>query len=446
MTRPIAPNVKRRFASWMLVAVGAGALILAGCPRQEAVKPRRGEIIESFSEPARTRLEKTYPVTMPVNARIGRIELEPGDPVKTGDVLAAIDRLPFEEEVKEARAAVAELEATIRVQQDNRLEETAKVEAQASIDAAMEALKASDSQVEAEKARAEREQKERERMERLAKSRTVSERDLDDAVLAAETAVIELRKQEFYRSAMNFLIVAIRLGPKYIEQWLGRKTLQTEVHVHQLAQARARLARAERQLELAEVRSPIDGVVLERYEQGDSALPAGHPLMLIGDLDQLEVVADVLTQDAMRLAVDSEVLLEAASGIDSIWGNVKRIEPAGFTKLSSLGVEQQRVNVIVSLEGKPEGLGVGYRVQARFVTGRKPDALIVPRFSVLQAPDRSFYVFKVERNRLRKQTVEIGLRADLELEVAGGLSEDDVIVSKPDSVMVDGEKIRVAPK
>jgi len=136
--------------------------------------------------------------------------------------------------------------------------------------------------------------------------------------------------------------------------------------------------------------------------------------------------------------------MQPAARRAAIWGKVKRIEPAGFTKLSSLGVEQQRVNVIVSLPPQHEGLGVGYRVQAQFFTGAKSNALIVPRYGVLQAPDRSFYVLKVVDGKMRKQAVTIGLRSDLELEITSGLSENDLIVARPDTTMKEGAKVKAS--
>ena len=440
-------------APWAACALAL--ILLAGCGKREVevTSPRRGEIHESFTEPARTRLANVYRIAMPVAGRVGRITLEPGDQVRQGQTLAAIDRTPLEQSVIEAKAVVAELEASLRVQDDHRLEETAKVEVEASISAALESLKASNAQVKAEQARAERAVKERGRFEKLVKDNAVTQSKLDDAVLVAETAVIELRKQEFYRSAMNFMIVAIRLGPKYIDQWLARKALQRETYLQQLIQARARLARAEHQLGLVRLESPIDGVVLERYERGDAPLAAGQPLLLLGHLAELEVVADVLTQDALRLRPGSRVELAPAARLAPLAGTVKRIEPAGFTKLSSLGVEQQRVNVIVSLDGPTSGtdgptseLGVGYRLQARFFTGQQGDALILPRFSVLQAPNGTFYVFKVEGGKLARQPVELGLRSDLELEVTGGLAEADTIVATPDTVMAAGETVKVLTK
>jgi len=429
--------MRKTLGSLMLLSV----FLLSGCggvTEVEGIKPRKGEIRESFAEPARTRLAKTYPIAMPVAGRIARIDLEPGDPVKKGQVLATYDLVPFQSAVAEAQAAVRELEQQIVVKDDNRLEETMLSETRATVKAAAESVNASAKQTEAERANAEHAQRNLARIKKLADEKTVPASELDDAQLRADTTFIELKRQEFYHAALNALTVAVNLGPSFVEKYILRKGLERETLVHQVSEAKARLARAQHDLELADIRSPIDGVVLERNEQGDRTVAVGQPLLLVGNLDELEVVADILTQDALRLHVGSEASLEPALGIESVPGKVKRIEPQGFTKLSSLGVEQQRVMVIVSLEKKREGLGVGYRVQARFLTGSKADALIVPRFSVLQAPDRSFYVFKIVGRQLKKQPVAIGLRSDLELEVTSGLSPADTLVAEPDTTMKDG--------
>jgi len=408
----------------------------------ELVKPRRGEIRESFVEPARTRLAREYPVSMPVSGRVARVELEPGDRVKAGQPLVKVDAVPFAEAVAEARASVDELKARIALNRYHELEDTVAKETRSTIMAAEQAVKAAHAQVEAEQARTDRAGKELERAKELKGKNAITDTEFDDRALTAETSLIELRKQEFYRAATNAIFTAVKLGPEYIEKWLGRKDHNRDILTHQLKQAEARLTRAEHDLKLASVLSPIDGVVLQRYELGDRTLQAGARLLLLGKPEtDLEVIADVLTQDAMRLSIGSEVRMEPAAGLAVIMGKVKRIEPAGFTKLSSLGVEQQRVNAIVEITGDHQKLGVGYRLQARFLTGAKPDALIVPRFSVLQAPDRTFYVLKVDGGKLKKQPLKIGLRSDLEMEVINGLSPNDSIVAKPDTTMKEGMRV-----
>jgi len=420
-------------------------LILAGCGGNRelmVVKPGRGKIRETFNEPARTRLEKTWRIAMPVSGRIERIDLEPGDPVKKGQKLVEFDLVPIQQALEEARAAVSQFESQIRINEYDKLEQTALEESHAAIKAAREALQAADAEVEAEKARSERAEKELLRKIELHRNDAISKSELEDYELAAETALIDLRKQQFMRAAMNAVFTIYQLGPKAINEWLGRKTLEKEVITHQLTQARSRLAAAQHNLKLANVVSPIDGVVLERYEQGDGFFAAGTPLLLIGNLEDLEVEADILSQDALRISPGSTVFLESPAIEGHLPGKVKRIDPAGFTKLSSLGVEQQRVRVIIALEKGHEGLGVGYRLQAAFLTGFRENALIVPRFSVLQDPDGAYYVFRVKGGRLEKREVKIGLRGDLDLEILDGLTESDLIAATPDTTLKEGQKVK----
>ena len=443
----MATNSKRRIgwivAVVVVLAVVAGVVVKSRAPAKvEVIHPRRGRILESFREPARTRLDRTYPITMPIAGRIERIDLEPGDTVRADQALVKYDLERFDRALEEAEAAVRELEATLKVKRDDRIETTGLTQSLAAVDAAKEAVKAAQEQVKAEKARADRAAKQLERMEALARTKAIPQTVLDDARLEAETTLIALREKEFNHAAIKAMLVVTELMPNLIRQYISKKDLEEKVLTHQLAQAQARLAQTRHDRELARILSPITGKVLERYEQGDQSLPAGQKLLLLGDLDRLEVIADVLTEDALRIAPGSEVILEPAAGFGSLPGKVKRIEPAGFTKLSSLGVEQQRVNVIVGFDEKPEKLGVGYRLRARFITGAKTDALILPRFAVMQSPEGDYYVFKLTAGALKKQPVTLGLTSDVELEITDGVTEKDLVVTRPDATMKEEMKVK----
>ena len=247
------------------------AVLLAGCSagmELETITPRRGEIREYFDEPARTRIAREYLIAMPLDGRIGRIELEPGDAVSKGQQLIPFDRLPAEEMVREAQSALAELEQQLVLNAYDEIEKSMRIELEATVQAARDVLRATDAQVEASGARARRAEKEHARIASLAEKGSVSHQQLDDAALLAETAVIDLREQEMMRAAFHTLFTAIKLGPEYIDEWLGRKRIESKVVGQQLSQARARLARAEHDLALSQILSPIDGVVLERFEQG----------------------------------------------------------------------------------------------------------------------------------------------------------------------------------
>jgi HlyD family secretion protein len=156
----------------------------------------------------------------------------------------------------------------------------------------------------------------------------------------------------------------------------------------------------------------------------------------------------VLTEDAMRLEVGMSVDLvaEAAGGGVSERvhaGIVRRIEPAAFTKLSTLGVEEQRVRVAIRFDpAPPAGLGVGFRLQARFTTRRKADALLVPRFSVLERPDGRRVVLVVEDGKIAERAIVPGLESERVVEVVSGLAPDQAIVASPSSDLVLGGAVR----
>ncbi|MDX9754984.1 MAG: HlyD family efflux transporter periplasmic adaptor subunit [bacterium] len=430
--------------NFICAGMAVALLLNWACSEKKAVQmvqPKRVAMVESFSEPAKTRLEDTYLITMPVAGRIGRLEWEPGDAVKKEQELGLYDRVPFETEREEARALVEELRAQILVNEYNKLEETAAVQTQAMVESTLESIKAAKAQVEAQVARADRYAKELARLEKMASDQSITQSRLDDAALDAETAGIDLKKEEFTYAAMKAILTAVQTGPRLVQEYLGRKHLEREVLVHQLTQAQARLTRAEHDYQLAELRAPIDGVVLERYEDGDRTLNAGAELMRIGDLARLEAIADVLTQDALQISLGTEVWLEAAAGMEKIRAKVVRIEPAGFTKLSSLGVEQQRVNVIAAIDSPPAKLGVGYQVQAQFIKGKKENALTLPRSSIMQGEDQVYFVYCLDRGTLRKNPVTLGLRGDREMELVEGVAEEDWVVLYPDSSMMEGQPV-----
>jgi len=438
--------LQRRQIIWIgagIVLVAAGSLALMDrAPEIEAIQPRRGPIRQSFREPARTRLEDTWKIALQVSGRIGRIDFEPGDRVSKGQDLVAFDREPLEAAVREAEAVVAALDSLLAVKDDDTLELTELAEAEAMAHNGEQSLAAARARVQEAEQRLSYADKELDRARRLVQDGTLPPNRLDDARLEAETARLSLDRTQAEERAQHALLEANRLAIRRVRETIARKRLERSELLARLDQARAQLARARHDLDLAVVVSPIDGVVLERYERGERPLPEGAELMLLGDPAQLEVIADILTEDALRLAAGGEVELESPAGGLRLSGRVKRIEPQGFTKLSSLGVEEQRVNAIVELEEVPETLGIGYRLHARFITGRKKDALIVPRFSVLQDPQGGFYVLAIEGGKLRPCPVRLGLRSDLEFEVLEGLDPETTLVRAPEATMNAGRAVR----
>lgn len=425
-----------------MVACG-GAFLggFGGGPETKVIRPTRGEIQESFREPGRTRLENTWAISMQVSARIGRIEVEPGDSVRKGQVLTEVDRVPFEVRVRRAEASVETLRARLAVLDDTTLEETTFEEAEARVRSSRQAVMAAMARVAAQNNKVEFATRELERRRDLAQDGTIAPTELDDFQLAADTAGETLSQFEAALAGERENLQANILGSQRARETIVRKQIERRENLAQIASAEADLESARHDLDLARVVSPIDGVVLMRYERGERPMARGDKLILLGDPSAIEVICDVLTEDALKLHSGAEAILESLGSGVRLTGRVTRIEPQGFTKLSSLGVEQQRVNVIASIDDPPANLGVGFRLHARFITGAKTNALIVPRFAVLQAPDQSYYVFVVESGRLARRPIRLGLRSDLEIEVVEGLNEDSLVVATPDSTLKAGARV-----
>jgi HlyD family secretion protein len=172
-------------------------------------------------------------------------------------------------------------------------------------------------------------------------------------------------------------------------------------------------------------------------------VPAGEPLIEVGNFDHLEVVADLLSTDAVRVAPNARVLLEQWGGGRTLEGRVNRVEPSGFTKISALGVEEQRVNVRIDFEESrevKERIGDGFRVEARIIVWSKDNVLKVPTSSLFREGTQ-WAVYKVAGNTAELQIVEVGQRSGLEAEVLSGLAEGDQIVVYPSDAIRPGVKL-----
>jgi HlyD family secretion protein len=227
------------------------------------------------------------------------------------------------------------------------------------------------------------------------------------------------------------------------QQELDKSRSYVKMLLAQIYNDQASLIIAKYDLKRSTLRSPINGIILKRYTEGGTWLPEGTALLQIGNLNELEVICDVLTQDAQLLKIGDPVLLSSVGSPVVLHGKVKRIYPAGFTKKSALGVDEQRVDVIISLKTpKAANLGVGYRLQAKFLVGtQQKDALIIPRFSVLQDNQGQYYVFAVKDKKLHKQIIKIGIQTDTKISVISGLNLQDNIIAQPTADMYDGMKI-----
>ena len=354
----------------------------------------RGPLAVTVDEEGRTRVRDRFVVTAPVTGRILRIELDPGDRVVRGDVLARVQ--PESPPLLDARS---------------------RAEAAAAVESAQASL--GHARAEEQRARAALAQAQRDlaRTRRLTSAGVTTTQDLEAREADAQVA----------GEAVNAAVFAVRAASAEVER----------------ASARAATSVPAARGGAVVVRAPVDGVILQRLRESESVVPAGEPLVEIGDPQQIEIVTDLLSTDAVRVKPGARATIEQWGGETALAATVRRIEPAGFTKVSALGVEEQRVNVVLDfVDGDEDSplLGDAYRVETRIVVWEAPNVLKVPT-NALFRDNTQWAVYVASGGRARRTIVEIGHQTPQDAEVLGGLTEGATVIVHPGDLVRDGTRV-----
>jgi HlyD family secretion protein len=389
-----APRRKLLYA--VLGAAAIGAVVWGFVPEPIAVEVatvQRGPLQATADEDAETRAHDRYVLSAPVTGRISRVELHEADSVHVGDVVARLWPVPLSaREREEQLARIAGAEALVREAQE-RVRHAAADYEQA--------------------------KRERVRVDQLVRQGFLSSQ------AAEQSQVLETT------SANEMLAARFRARSAAADATAARAALRT------LDSARGAAP------SVILVRSPVEGRVLRIPDKSERVVAAGAPLLVVGDPSQLEVVIGLLSTEAVKVSPGMPVLLEGWGGDHPLRARVRVVEPLAFTKVSALGVEEQRVNVIADFVDPPGALGDAYRVEARVVLWSGKDVLKVP-VSALFRRGEAWSVFVVEGGRARVRTVEIGHRGTLEVEIAKGLSAGERVVRHPSNDVADGGRVRMA--
>ncbi len=366
----------------------------------ELARAKRDTVLVTVDEDGKTRIKDKYVVSAPLSGRLLRIDLKPGDTVEADKtVLTVIE--PRDPELLDART-LAQTEARVHA-------------AQALL--AKTAIEIERALIEADNAEAE--------MMRVRKAATggaITESELDSAEMRNRMAAEGIRVAQYAKEIAQF----------------------------ELQQAQAALLRSQRNGESTveewafPIHSPIDGRVLRVFQESAAVVTAGTPLLELGAPSDLEVEVDVLSSDAVAIQPGDRVLLERWGGERPLEGRVRLIEPAGFTKVSSLGVEEQRVNAIIDLSDQPDDrrdLGDGFRVEARIITDEAVDVVCVPASALFRQGD-GWKAFKVVDGVARLTSVTVGRRNDTLCEITEGIAEGDTVVIHPSDRVTDGVRVR----
>jgi HlyD family secretion protein len=369
----------------------------------EVATVTRGSFVKTIDDDGKTRAREKYVIAAPLAGTLQRIDIHAGDRVAADQVVATI--LPQAPALLDARTR-EELVARVGAAEAATLRATARVQ-QASVSLAQ--------------ARADLE-----RTRKLAASQLASA-----AKLEQDTLLVDARSKEL-------------------------EAARAEAHVaeHELEVAKAALRESsgdapKTATRVWQVRSPVAGQVLRVNQESEAPVAIGQPIMEIGNAAELEVVVDVLTTDAVDIHPGSAVWFERWGGQQRVEGKVRLVEPSAFTKLSALGVEEQRVNVIIDItssQSEWQKVGDGYKVDARIVIREAADVLKAPSsafFRDQNADADAWYVYVIDGDRAHKKAVKLGDRNADEAVVIEGMNENDQVVVYPSESLSDGAMIRV---
>ena len=394
-------QLRSRIGFTLLLLVLAAGLLYGFLPRAievDAVAAITAPLAVTIEEEGKTRVMERYVVSAPVAGYARRIDLHVGDAVQAGQVLAQLEP---------ARS--------------DALDPRSRAQMQAQLNAAQAALSASTENARAAAAQAQLAQQELQRVESLRKVNFISEQALD-------RARTELSRSQAAQQAAQY---TAKMAHYELEK--VRATLASSASLQ-----------AGKSAETINVSAPVAARVLKLLHESEGLVQAGQPLLEIGNPDTLEITVEVLSTQAVQIAPGSKVLFDRWGSATTLQGAVRMIEPTGFTKVSALGVEEQRVRVIADITTPREvwqRLGDGYRVEARFVIWEGQDILQIPA-SALFRQGKEWAVFVVQNGRAKTRNIKVGQRAGLIVQVLSGIQAGEAVITHPEEKIKDGTRVK----
>jgi HlyD family secretion protein len=395
--RALLRNVRHVMLALALLTAALLA-VLALRPRPvpvDVAHASRGVLVVAIEETGITRVKDRYLVSAPVTGRVSRLPLEPGDTVRDGDALVEI------------APALSPL-----------LDERTRAEAEARLGAALSALGQARAQALRAEVATELAEQELARARALAASGSLPRQALEQAEFSARMRSEERNSAEFAGKVATEEVRVARSS-------LGRDG-QTPARDRHIA-----------------VLSPISGRVLRVHQKSAGVVQAGTPLLELGDPRALEVVVDLLTTDAVHIQPGTTVVVQGWGGDEPLAGKVRHIEPSAFTRPSALGVDEQRVNVVIALTDPPDrwsALGDGYRVEARLVLWRGENVAKVPLGAIFRHGE-GWALFRLEDGVARLTPVRIGHRGETEAEILSGIATGVAVAVHPGDRVKDGVRV-----
>ncbi len=395
--RPSGKNFLKRAAPWTGVLLLAGLLAWGLWPKPVVIETgvaARSSLTVRISEEGKTRVRNRYVVAAPAAGKMQRVRLKPGDDVKAGETVLTV--------IEPAAAPLLDPRARAQAEALVSMHEASRKRAEESLGAIRAAANMATAELE--------------RVRSVTRVGTLSESDRERAVMESSMRGAEVRAAEFSLQVIDY----------------------------ELAQARAALERPESVTaeNLIEVKSPVSGRVLKVMQESEMVITPGVEILEVGDPADIEIEAEILSRDAVAIQPGDSVEIEQWGGSAPLTGRVRRIEPAAFTKISALGVEEQRVIVLSDLGEVPvaaKALGDRYRVEVRVAIWHRDDVLVVPAGALFREGNTwKTYLF---RDGMAKLTnVETGHSDGRFTEVLSGINVGDQVLLHPPDTVKDGQR------
>ncbi|WP_196140964.1 efflux RND transporter periplasmic adaptor subunit [Aliikangiella sp. G2MR2-5] len=384
-----------------LVVAFVGALIFAFMPepiKVDIISVKQKELLVTIEGEGKTRIHDIYQVSTPIEGRVTRIEAEPGDRVLAGKTVLA----------------------NMSPANPRFLDKRSETQAKADVEGAKAALALANARVKQAKAQLDYDEADFKRTQELFNKGSVSKANLERAELRLKTLRAELETAESNQQVMQSRLEAAQA--RLLQPDEAPNSATPSVSTCQIC-----------------IYSPVDGTVLKVLHQNESVVPVGTPLVEIGNIQDLEVVIELLSTNAVLVSPGDQALIKRWGGKEDILAEVKLVEPAGFTKVSALGVEEQRVNVVLRFIDPVEkwrSLGHAFRVEAAIIIDRTGKTLSIP-LSALFRFNENWSVYRVVDGKAFITSVKLGKRNERYAEIIEGLELNDQVINHPGSHVAD---------
>lgn len=425
-----------------VVALVAGYISLRGPVLPVAVtEASLRHVSEYVAEDAKTRLHDEYTIDMPVSGTVERIALDVGVEVKAGEVLARVDQYSLERQIEATEALIEQARARITGVDVSKPKEQQLKSAEVRVGESRDAAAIARRELEAAQINLTTAEQNYNRISALYEQGIASEADYDEAGRKYRTLKQDLERLKLAERVAEKNLELTQLSQHELVDSVDDNEYMREVYMAEIQRLESELRILRDDLKKTEIRAPVDSVLLEKYIEDSRVLQAGTPLMRLGDMTTIEIESDILSEEVTSISVGDPVEISGkALGNRTLLGEVTRIYPSGFKKISALGIEQQRVKILAGFDNSNVHLRPGTSVDIRVITERHDNVVAVPERATFKY-DGGWAVFKVNSGKAKLVPVTLGLKNDEWAEILDGVKPGDIIITERKNELEDGVRI-----